>query len=719
MGGGNGRLRFGEYEFDRESGKLLREGWPVKIQPQPLRVLAILLEQPGVIVSREHLRARVWGDTTFVEFDQGLNYCVRQIRVALRDGVSNPLYIETLPKQGYRFMASVVEPSNGSNSETAEKVEPTEAAVLTPLPVKRKYSLWPIAAALGVVLAVAGVVIFLSRGVPQAGVKYTRLTDFTDSALAPALSRDGRMVAFIRGNNSFLTADQIWVKVLPNGEAKRVSDDGRLKYNVAFSLDGDEIAYTVLAPPNWETYRVSVLGGDSQLLLKNAAGLSWLDRKQLLYSEVRSGVHMGVVTGTLTHGDFRALYFPTHERAMAHFSYASPDRESALVVEMTGQGGWGPCRLISLNGRSAVRQIGPEGGCTSAGWSPDGSWMYFSVAIEGQSHLWRQRYPNGRPEQITFGPNEEEGVALERDGRSLITSMGGQESTIWFHDAKGERCLSSEGEVVAGVSPPSFQDDNKWLYYLLRRQSASTDAELWRVEIATGKSEAVFPGIAMFAYDVSPDGKQVVYSTAGTLGGSSQLWLAPVDRSAPARRIGNSGELFAHFGARGQILVQFNEGRFNYLERMNADGSGRSKVVPYPIHNLMSISPGRRWVIATGTVPSDQSVGVMAIPVDGGRSRRICSSYCVPSWSSDGKFLLVPVEEATRLNSGRSLAIPLGLGEKLPDLPEGGIKPLDEASVVPGAKVVPRADLVPGKDVSVFAYVNTTMHRNLYRVSLP
>ena len=162
------------------------------------------------------------------------------------------------------------------------------------------------------------------------------------------------MVAFIRGNSSFLTADEIWVKVLPNGEAKRVTEDGRLKYNVAFSPDGDEIAYTVLAPPNWETYRVSVLGGDSQLLLKNAAGLSWLDRKQVLYSEVRSGVHMGIVTGTLTHEKYRALYFPAHERAMAHFSYASPDRESALVVEMTGQGGWGPCLLISLNGRFAA-----------------------------------------------------------------------------------------------------------------------------------------------------------------------------------------------------------------------------------------------------------------------------------------------------------------------------------------------------------------------------
>src|SRR5258705_13457308 len=105
--GGRENVRFGDFEFDLRSGKLFRGGRPVKIQPQPLRVLAVLLESAGETVSRESLRSRVWGDATFVEFDQGLNYCIRQIRLALRDGASKPLYIETLPKQGYRFIARV------------------------------------------------------------------------------------------------------------------------------------------------------------------------------------------------------------------------------------------------------------------------------------------------------------------------------------------------------------------------------------------------------------------------------------------------------------------------------------------------------------------------------------------------------------------------------------------------------------------------------------
>src|ERR1700727_890700 len=123
--GANGRLRFGDYELDSSAGKLYRDGSPVKIQPQPFRVLTILLERPGEIVSREHLRDRVWGEATYVEFDQGLNYCIRQVRVALGEGAADPIYIETLPKQGYRFIAPVSSATLSGEAETVQVIAPT------------------------------------------------------------------------------------------------------------------------------------------------------------------------------------------------------------------------------------------------------------------------------------------------------------------------------------------------------------------------------------------------------------------------------------------------------------------------------------------------------------------------------------------------------------------------------------------------------------------
>ena len=103
----SGPICFGDFEFDPETGQIRRDGRGVPLEPQPLRVLALLLERPGSIVSRDELRERIWGAATFVEFGPALNYCIRQIRRALGDDAAKPTYIETLPRQGYRCVAAV------------------------------------------------------------------------------------------------------------------------------------------------------------------------------------------------------------------------------------------------------------------------------------------------------------------------------------------------------------------------------------------------------------------------------------------------------------------------------------------------------------------------------------------------------------------------------------------------------------------------------------
>ncbi|MGZ6077173.1 MAG: winged helix-turn-helix domain-containing protein [Myxococcaceae bacterium] len=102
-----GRVRFGRFEFDPRSLELKESGSLVRLRQQPAKVLSVLLANPGGIVTREELRAQVWGSDTLVDFDQGLNYCVKEIRAALGDNADAPFYVETLPRRGYRWIGQV------------------------------------------------------------------------------------------------------------------------------------------------------------------------------------------------------------------------------------------------------------------------------------------------------------------------------------------------------------------------------------------------------------------------------------------------------------------------------------------------------------------------------------------------------------------------------------------------------------------------------------
>ena len=133
-------MRFGVFEFDPATGELWRDGIPVKLQPQPARVLAFLAGRPGEVVSREELRQQVWTDGTFVDFERGLNFCVAQIRSALGDSAESPRFIETLPRKGYRFIAPV------HADQTIPGQQPTEP-VSSPTP-RHRTRMWFAAAAL-------------------------------------------------------------------------------------------------------------------------------------------------------------------------------------------------------------------------------------------------------------------------------------------------------------------------------------------------------------------------------------------------------------------------------------------------------------------------------------------------------------------------------------------------------------------------------------------
>ncbi|HKD70850.1 MAG TPA: winged helix-turn-helix domain-containing protein, partial [Candidatus Acidoferrum sp.] len=107
------RMRFGPFELDPCSGQLRKAGALIRLQPQPFRLLQLLAERAGRVVSREEIRLHLWAHSTFVDFEHGINFSINQIRAALSDNAEKPRFVETLPRRGYRFLA-LVEPQNGT-----------------------------------------------------------------------------------------------------------------------------------------------------------------------------------------------------------------------------------------------------------------------------------------------------------------------------------------------------------------------------------------------------------------------------------------------------------------------------------------------------------------------------------------------------------------------------------------------------------------------------
>ena len=131
---------FGSFEFDAETGELRKHGLRLKLQGQPVEMLTMLLEHPGQVVTREALQKRLWPANTFVDFEQSLNAAVKRLRAALGDSADSPLFIETLPRRGYRFIAPVTQPTKDVAPPGTSYREPAAREPDVPKPVPQKPS---------------------------------------------------------------------------------------------------------------------------------------------------------------------------------------------------------------------------------------------------------------------------------------------------------------------------------------------------------------------------------------------------------------------------------------------------------------------------------------------------------------------------------------------------------------------------------------------------
>jgi len=483
-------------------------GKPVPLPSRAFETLRYLVERSGELVEKSSLMKAVWPRAVVEE--NNLSQCIFTLRKVLGEAAGERRFILTIPGRGYKFVAPVTVVPNGkyeTHAKADSLARQLEPAATLPDPAvhdaandfvrARQRRPWVITAvAFATIVAIAAAMLLInSRRRPiTSAAEYQALTDVADIATAPALSPDGRLLAFIKGDGPFLSAGQIWLKLLPDGEPVQLTHSSGLIFAPAFTPNGTHVAYTLIDQrpgSTWDTWTVAITGGESTRLLPNASGLSYIGSHAVMYSEFKTGLHLGIVSSLDDRSQHREIYLPDHERGMAHYSYLSPDRKAVLIAEMDRTANW-RCRLVPFDGSSPGILVGPTGTCISAAWSPSGKWMYFSVQIAGHSHLWRQLYPDGTPEQITFGPADEETVFCAPDGRSLLTSLGREQSAIWLHDANSERLLTTESYAFS----PWLSADAHRVYFLSARSSTEPSA-LWRLDAASGRKESLLAGFAI------------------------------------------------------------------------------------------------------------------------------------------------------------------------------------------------------------------------------
>jgi Tol biopolymer transport system component/DNA-binding winged helix-turn-helix (wHTH) protein len=612
-----GSMRFGPFELSTESSELRKHGQRLKLSGQAIDVLLMLASNAGKLVTREELQRKLWPGENFGDFEHGLNAAVNRLRETLGDSATEPIYIETIPRRGYRFIARVDQVANtpdptgpenavelrdqhgadirsdlkGQKRDTdsssthmasaaasassvaagsSTQVRPPSRAVL--LAEARRHR--GILAFMLIALAalIAGLGIYLSRLNERRSewnlqaMKISRLTQ-SGNAANVAVSPDGRYVAYVlrEGEKQSLNVRQVAtgsdVQILPPDEV--------WIYSLTFTPDANYIDFVRSAKPNFSDtflYRMPVLGGTPHLAMQGGidSGSSYSpDGTKFAFLRYASSEKIGVWIAKADGSDQRILASPPYiEGGVTAIAWSPDGKTIALTTSEATKGVRSVLSAISVADGSVREIYSTPDAVGRPRWLPDGSGLLAPISNVDQvfrGQLWFISYPKGEARRLTNDLMDYQLCCLDLtpDGKALVDTELTTVSDLW---------IASAGNTA-------------------------TAKQITTKELPVGRPFIKEGGFGEFSW--MPNGRIIFASQDGNLfavnqDGSERTLLTPDHRPNWDPSVCGDGRFIVYAAHREQKRG---------IWRMDADGSNPIRIADEIFAISPQCSPDGKWVV--------------------------------------------------------------------------------------------------------------------------
>ena len=598
----DGRIRFANFEVDLSAGELRKSGVKIKLQGQPFAVLAMLLERSGDVVTREELQQKLWANDTYVDFEHGLNAVINKLRESLGDQADNPRYIETLPRRGYRFVASIVQPPGKQISGTIEQEEDKKQLLL-----RSRRMWWAVGFGFaGLCLLFAGSFHWIRYWTrPPRVLGYRQLTtglrlrgeDSCGLVVSP-LATDGVRVFFSTPNSpvsqvsasggevakisspfscfafsdispdktellgfsqsNWTVADQpLWRLSIASGQALRVGT--LIGHAAAWSPDGERIAYATGNYPTSQVFVVSKEGHDPRALAKFENGfvdsIHWSPNGtvlRMIVSDPVSSLWEVSAEGTGLH---RLPLFSRAAEQVFQQSWTSDAKYSLLTVGRSGLRASDIWVLREARSPFGIGTAGPvqlTSGAVSFSYptpSPDGK-KIFAVGGQERGELVRYDLNSQRLQPFLSGISAEH-LDFSRDG-NWVTYVTFPTSILWRSKVDGsDRMQLTTAPLRATL--PRWSPDGTRIAFAGRVPSG--DWKIYVVSSEGGEPKVVSKGDAV---EVDPtwsaDGNSVIFGSFGSIS-SAKIYSVDLRTGGISVVPGSEGLYSPRVSPNGRFIV--------------------------------------------------------------------------------------------------------------------------------------------------------------------